>query len=94
MAAGLTDHRWSLRDLLLLKVPGPPWGHTQVPRTSTLATNNGNGSVTMVSWGATGKSDRLLDSQSRRRRSDTAIGVGYLSTIKYDETIKVNSVTI
>src|ERR687895_2734509 len=50
--------------------------------------------VTTVNWGATGKSDRFLDSQSRRKRSDTAIGVGYLSTIKYDETIKVNSVTI
>jgi hypothetical protein len=25
MAAGLTDHRWTLRELLLLKVPLPPW---------------------------------------------------------------------
>ena len=25
MAAGLTDHRWSLRELLLFKVPLPPW---------------------------------------------------------------------
>ena len=25
MAAGLTDHRWSLCELLLLKVPLPPW---------------------------------------------------------------------
>src|ERR671915_2219727 len=25
MAAGLTDHRWTLRELLLLKVPRPPW---------------------------------------------------------------------
>ena len=25
MTAGLTDHRWTLRELLLLKVPLPPW---------------------------------------------------------------------
>jgi hypothetical protein len=25
MAAGLTNHRWTLRELLLLKVPLPPW---------------------------------------------------------------------
>jgi hypothetical protein len=25
MAAGLTDYRWTLRELLLLKVPLPPW---------------------------------------------------------------------
>ena len=25
MVAGLTDHRWTLRELLLLKVPLPPW---------------------------------------------------------------------
>ncbi|MCA1704286.1 MAG: hypothetical protein LC808_13905 [Actinobacteria bacterium] len=25
MAAGLTDHRWTLRELLLLKIPLPPW---------------------------------------------------------------------
>jgi hypothetical protein len=25
MAAGLTDHRWTLRELLLLKVPLSPW---------------------------------------------------------------------
>jgi transposase-like protein/uncharacterized membrane protein (Fun14 family) len=25
MAAGLTEHRWTLRELLLLKVPLPPW---------------------------------------------------------------------
>jgi hypothetical protein len=25
MAAGLTDPRWTLRELLLLKIPLPPW---------------------------------------------------------------------
>ena len=29
MAAGLTDHRWTLRELLLLKVPLPPWVATK-----------------------------------------------------------------
>jgi hypothetical protein len=41
---------------LLLKVPLPPLDRTQAPRTSTqaeTATNNGNGSVTTVNWGAT-----------------------------------------
>jgi transposase-like protein len=31
MAAGLTDHRWTLRELLLLKVPRPPWVASKRP---------------------------------------------------------------
>jgi hypothetical protein len=31
MAAGLTDHRWTLRELLLLQVPRPPWVASKRP---------------------------------------------------------------
>jgi hypothetical protein len=62
MAAGLIDHPWTLRELLLLKVPLPPWvapKRREHPPKQKLQPNNGNSSVTTVKCGATARPLRV-----------------------------------
>ena len=56
MAAGLTDHPWSMQELLSHRVPPPALGGSQAPRATAqaqAAARTIGGGMTTVKWGAT-----------------------------------------